>query len=347
MIQFRRLIIACCLFFGVLVSLPAYAAPDSSRYDVFLRGQTVIFADARTALGTTVNANGDWHTLIGGGVLFRAADTQAALVALPNGDVALHPYIPRQTEATITHWVASANGQWLAWAFTTRSERGTVSDLFVVEGLIGENTMVLHTTSTLGLGVLPLAISDDGAYVFYTRRTDLFEGLPPALELPIEGVFRLHTATLEATALPDSPDCPCVMAFSPDARRALRLATTTDGMALSLLEVNGGVQQGIAVLRGYERASYPIFAADGKKALFSLSRSSGRTRFALALADFTTREARLLTESPPEALRAVALTARADTALLTSLTAAGTFKLILADGTLARVSADSYLGTLP
>jgi hypothetical protein len=347
MVHFRRLIIALSLCAGALSGQLARAAPDSSRYDVFLRGQTVIFTDVRTALGTRVTTNGDRHTLIGGGVLFRAADTRAALVALPNGDVALYPYIPRQDERTVTHWIASANGKWLAWAFTTRTERGTVSDLFVVEGLLGENRMVLHTTSTRGLGILPLAISDDGAYVFYTRRTDLFETLPSVLDLPVENVLRLQTASGDAVSLPDSPKCPCPMAFSSDARRALRLASAPDGIAVSLIEVSAGIEQIIGALNGYERAQYAVFSADGKKALFRLSRSSGRTRSAMALADFTAREARLLTERLPEPLRPLALTARADTALLISLNDSGTFKLTLADGALVRVSTDSYLGTLP
>ncbi|MBO9310211.1 MAG: hypothetical protein J7551_10570 [Chloroflexi bacterium] len=344
---FRRLIIALGLCAGVLSGQLARAAPDSSHYDVFLRGQTVIFADVRTGLSTHVTTNGDQHALIGGGVLFRAADTRTALVALPNGDVALHPYIPRQDEQIVTHWVASANGKWLAWAFTKRTERGTVSDLFVVEGLLGENRMVLHTTSTRGLGILPLSVSDDGAYVFYTRRTDLFEALPSVLDLPVENVLRLQTASGDAVPLPDSPNCPCAMAFSSDARRALRLASTPEGIAVSLIEVSAGVEQSVGTLSGYERAHYAVFSADGKKALFRLSRSSGRTRSAIALADFTAREARLVTERLPEPLRPLALTPRADTALLISLNASGTFKLALADGALVRVSNDSYLGRLP
>ncbi|PJF35980.1 MAG: hypothetical protein CUN49_07760 [Candidatus Thermofonsia Clade 1 bacterium] len=347
MLKARPLIIALVLCSFGLSAWQVRAAPDSSRYDVFLRDQAVIFVDARTALSTTININGDWHTLIGEGVLFRAADTKAALVALPNGDIALHPYIPRQNEQLMTRWISSANGKWLAWAFTARTERGTISDLFVVEGLLGENRMALHTTSTRGLGILPLAISDDGAYVFYTRRTDLFEPLPPVLDLPVESVLRLHVESGEAVPLPDSPDCPCLMAFSPDARRALRLAATADGVTVTLIELNGLIEQPIGALRGYERPHYPVFAADGKKALFRLSRSSGRTRSAIALADFTVREARLLTETLPEPLRPLALTARADTALLLSLNASGTFKLTLADGAIVRVSPESYLGSLP
>jgi hypothetical protein len=341
------LIVLAGICLSALSSPIAHAAPDSSRYDVFLRGQTLIFTDVRTALSTPVTINGDRHTLIGNGVLFRAADTRDALVALPNGDIALHPYIPRPNDQTVTHWVASANSKWLAWAFTMRTERGTISDLFIVEGLIGENRMALHTTSTRGLGILPLAVSDDGAYIFYTRRTDLFEDLPPILDLPVESVLRLHVESGEALALPDSPACPCLMAFSPDGRRALRLAATSDGITINLIELNGLIEQTIGALRGYERPHYPVFAADGKKALFRLSRSSGRTRSALALADFTAREARLLTETPPEPLRPLMITARGDTALLLSLSAPGTFKMTLADGTIARVSADSYLGTLP
>lgn len=345
--RLRRLIILISLSLGALSGSLANAAPDSARYDVFLRGQNLTFVDVRTALGTSVSINGDRHTLIGDGVLFRAADTADPLVALPNGDIALHPYIPRPNDQLVTHWVASANGKWLAWAFTMRTERGTISDLFVVEGLIGENRMALHTTSTRGLGVLPLAVSEDGAYVFYTRRVDLFEALPPVLDLPVESVLRLHVASGEALALPDSPACPCPMAFSPDARRALRLAVVEDGIAVSLIELNGLIEQAIGVLRGYERAHYPVFAPDGKKALFRLSRSSGRTRSALALADFTAREARLLSEALPEPLRPSAIAPRGDSALLLSLNDFGTFKMTLADGAIARTSAESYLGTLP
>ncbi len=345
--RFRCLIILVSLCLGPLSSQLASAAPDSSRYDVFLRGQTLTFVDVRTGLGTPVTTNGDRHTLIGAGVLYRAADTGNALVALPNGDIAVHPYIPRQDDRTVAYWVASANGKWLAWAFTMRTERGTVSDLFVVEGLVGENRMALHTTSTRGLGILPLAVSDDGAHVFYTRRTDLFDELPPAPDLPIQSALRLHVESGEAAALPDSPDCPCLMAFSPDARRALRLTAAAQGIVISLIELNGLIEQTIGTLRGYERPHHPVFSADGKKALFRLSRSSGRTRSALALADFTAREARLLTEMLPEPLRPLAFTARADSALLLSLSTDSTFKVNLADGTVVRVSAEQYLGTLP
>ncbi|MDW8298002.1 MAG: hypothetical protein RML95_01565 [Anaerolineae bacterium] len=345
--RFRCLIILISLCVGTLSGQPISAAPNAARYDVFLRGQTVIFTDVRTALSTPVNTNGDRHTLIGEGVLFRAADTAAALVALPSGDVALHPYIPRQSEQIVTYWTASANSRWLAWSFTMRTERGTLSDLFLVEGLTGENRMVLHTTSTRGLGVLPLAVSNDGAYIFYTRRTDLFDPLPPVLDLPVESVLRLQTESGNAVALPESPACPCLTAFSPDGRRAMRLAVTSDGITVSLIELNGLLEQTIGTVRGYERPHFAVFSADGKKALFRLSRSSGRTRSALALADFTTREVRLLTETLPEPLRPLAFTERADAALLLSLNASGTFKLTLANGAIVRTSADSYLGTLP
>lgn len=335
-----------------LLGLPRFAQAQGGTFDVFVREEgdqlSLQFLDARSGLGVLIPIGGERFTLIGNGVLFRAAESRAAQIAYPDGRVVLHPQIPAENENTRADWVVSANKQWLAWTLTTRSARGTVSDLFLSQGE-GEGLLVLHTSSTQNLALLPVGVSDDGAQIFYIRRKNVFDEPRPLQSLPVQGIMRFDVASAAAVPVADPPGCPCVAAIAPHGGTILRLVpSAAGGFAANFSDASGlTIRQSEpldtrAVLGGNIR-----FTPDGRRALYLLSSGGDRPRYVLGLANQGIEQGQVVLDPAPELLEVVHFTDDGEAAIILGLESGTTYKVALADGTLSRISSDLYLGTLP
>ena len=219
------------LWLIVLALLPStpVRAQSTRSFDVFVNSAIsggkpgVYFVDARTGLSTVVVTNGTRHTLIEDGVLFQENETGAIKVAYPDGRIVLHTAMQPTGGAALT-WVTSADRRRLAWSVSQRTNTSLLSDLYVAGSDGAEKKLALHTSSTRNIDTFPLAITDDGATVFYSRQVIAQKDyqLFPAFE----DIFKLDVATGQTTQLPAG--CACPVGISPDGRRFARLEPAAD-----------------------------------------------------------------------------------------------------------------------
>jgi hypothetical protein len=358
----RTLLIAAVL---LLLHAPAVLAgqlaraqgedPATSVYDVFLASEErdelsrqVHFVDARTGLSVVVATPGSDHTLIDGGVIFREAGTGFIRIATPDGRAEIFSPIPPGQPNVRVDWVISPGRERLAWTVTVRSEQSLVSDLYLAAGDGSGARLALHTTSTHGVGVVPLAVADAGDWIDYTRRADLFDGAPLSPASAVEEVLRLDVATGASTPLPDAPGCPCPFATTPDGARFARLRAGDDGeFSVTVWEVGADfVVQASPLATDFERAAGLLLSPDGAQAVYTLARGQTRFRYALVAANLLTGEQRIVDDQLDGDLRAVAFVAGGDALLMTGALGEGTYKVWLEDGSAVQVSPHTYLGQL-
>lgn len=356
----RTLLIAAVLllsqaaFGGQLARAQGDDAPPSV-YDVFLASddgddlsRQVFFVDARTGLSIVVPAPGSDHTLIDGGVIYREAGTGFIHIATPDGRADLFAPIPPGQPNVRVDWAVSPGRERLAWTVTVRSDQSLVSDLYIGQGDGGGAHLALHTTSTRGLGVVPLAVAGAGNWIDYTRRADLFDGAPLSPATDIDEALRLDVATGASAPLPDAPGCPCSVASTPDGARFARLRTVGEGMfSITAWEVGADfVAQASPLVTDFERASGLLLAPDGARAVYTLARGQTRLRYALVVADLLTGEQRIANDQLDGALRATAFLAGGEALLMTGAQGEGTYKVWLEDGSAVQVSPHTYLGQM-
>jgi hypothetical protein len=238
--RFLFLIVLLGIGIGSLKPLPLAAQTPTQTstpapvalYDVFLGtpkgGQpSLYFVDVRSGLSSPIAADGTQHTLLAQGVLFQERDSGVAKIAFPDGRIGTFAAIQPAGSGLSVNWVASSNRRWLAWSIS-RAEGGTLfSDLYISESDGGDRKQPLRMSSTRGLEALPLAVTDDGSKLFYTRQArdpKAYRVFPVAAE-----IFQLGIADGELSALPGEPKCLCGAGFSGDGRFFLRLEATEDG----------------------------------------------------------------------------------------------------------------------
>jgi len=328
----------------------ARAQTPPTAIDVFLTAAdgtpTLYFLDARTGLSTVVPAPGSRHTLLSDSVLYQEVETGAMRVAFPDGRISYHALLPSIDAKTAVHWVLSAGRQFMALSVTTQVEGGFSSDIYVAGGGAdaANPVLALHTSSTQGVGVLPLAITDDGQTVFYTRRDDLFGDLAPVERLPVGETFRLTVATGQAAPLPNLPTCTaCPAAFSPDGGQMFRL----DGLRIAVWDVGLTRQGEIAPLRGaYLNGGEVLFSADNRFAAYVADTGGRRPRYAAVLVDLSGRSQRLLAEGFTEPIRPITFTPGNDGLIVVGVRRGATYRIRLADGLVTKLSDLRYLGPL-
>ncbi len=340
-----------------LVLVAPVRAQFANSFDVFLnsslsKGQPgLYFVDARTGLSTVVVTNGTRHTLIEDGVLFQENDTHAIKVAYPDGRIALHTAMQPPSPDAALNWVTSADHRRIAWSVSQRTSTSLLSDLYVAMSDGSDKKLALHTSSTKNVDTIPLAITDDGATVFYSRQVSEQKNYQL---FPVAGdVFKLDVASGQAAQLPAG--CACAVGFSPDGRRFARLEPSADqkgfGVRIWDLSIKGDIQiqpSGIA----HTQAGYLILSRDGSVAMYTSARGIAPAkgvppeRYALMLVDLARRDQRLLTDPLVSSLRAVSFDPDNTAALVVGVDKDGTYKLSLKDGTLLQVSAYTFLGTI-
>lgn len=311
-------------------------------YDVFLRGTTIYFVDARTGLSAVSEAGGAGHVLTARGVLFAEEGSGGARLALPDGRIEPYQTIPDANADRVVHWIVSRNQRWLVWSVSTREGSSLSSDLFIADTTAGAiSSLVLHTSSQQGLGVLPLNVTDDGLHIFYSRRADLFE--TPLSGGAVREMIQLDVTTTASKALPDMPGCPCPAAISAEGRRFVWLAANPNGgFDVHTWDLSLGRETVIPPPQtSHREASDLLIGADGAQAIYV---TSGGRRFSLVLADLERGEQQIVNGALTQALRPIRL--ESQSVLLVGVAGDGTYKIALTDGALTQVSAFTYLGLL-
>ncbi len=340
----RRVLIGltALLMIGISAVDEAKAQSAPITFDVFYASGSkggLYFVDTRTGLSTVAPANGTAYIILGNGVIFLDQATGKTQFATPDGRVVSHPFLPIGAR-----WVVSTDGTWIAWD-VMRTESGSVlADLYVARADGSSQGLALHTSSSKGLGLRPLAISTDGATVFYTRQKDDPKGVLP---YPLaEDIYRLTVAGSAITHLNGEPRCACAASFSRDGRLFFRLESNS---AAHFIDSSANLDVRLSPPQAsYVSAGDALLSDRGNVAVYSAVKSAATKyvsgQYALILADSSQKGQRILLDNNPNWLRPVRF--EQNVLILTGVDKDGTFKLSLTDGTLTQVSSYSYVGTL-
>jgi len=346
------------LLVGLLIALAALTVPPAgarqgvtARLDVFVgddpdSGMTrLYFLDALSGLSTVVNVEGGRaFTLLGDYVLYEKERTGAIMRANADGTLQPHPFIRRGVETQQVRWVASADGQAVAWVEVNAQG---ISAVYVARADGSDLRQLPISTPGAGQMLLPLALSEGMTRLVYDAAHPLELPAPASFEV-YHHVSTFSLADDQFVPLTGEPLCPCGAAASPDGRLVARLegAEGRGPFALRLWDVPSGAEIVVPPpTLPYRRAGDLILNERGTLAAYSAAMENGPP-YALIVVDVVARRQRLALSS--EAARYVPLTfADGDTALLlTEASAGGTFKLDLTTGDLLRVSDKRYLGAI-
>jgi hypothetical protein len=204
-LKIRRLwvcLFPICAMACAIVTLaisPSHAQGGNGSFDVFLNSTMssgsagLYFVDARTGLSNIAVTNGTHHTLLETGVLFQENETGAIKIAYPDGRIELYPAIQPPDPKAAVNWIVSTDRKRIAWSVSKMSGTSTLSDLYTALSDGSDKKLVLHTSSTKNLIVVPLLITNDGTSVFYSRQI----GTPGIYQLfPVAGdAFQLDVAS--------------------------------------------------------------------------------------------------------------------------------------------------------
>lgn len=345
----RKLLIIIGGMALIWVCAHSVALAQAHAYDVFVRlsqeRTQLEFADVRTGLSVVVTTDGRKHTLARRGVLFET--DEGVRIAYPDGQVGLFALIPAAGERQAVDWVVSANGTWIAWGVIVPRGEGVVSELFIADTDGGARRSVLFTSSTQQVGVIPVAVSDDGGAIFYARIGEPFgERSTP---LTVDQVFRLNTQSGESAALPEITGCPCPVGFTPDGRWFARLVADEAGSyTLRVWNVDSGAEgDSEATVRGLEQAGGIFLQPETGQALFFAGRRvSGRWEYTLYLADLGSGALQALATGLRGMVRPLGIS-REGMVTFVGVERDGTFKVLRTGGDVVTVSSLTYLGQLP
>jgi len=354
--QLKSVLVVVLLYLSFAV--PAKAAP-AGIYDVFFgvenRTARLYFVDARTGLTTSLSANGTRHTLTAVGVLY--VDASGAIhLARPDSKSISLPAFPQITTSRSVDWVVSSDLRVLAWSVTEQREGQVYSDVYTLN-LTNTSTaqkLVLHTSSTQGIGILPLAISTDGNTLVYARRDDLFTERPTSL--PIGAGFRLNVPSGDTQPLPDGAGCPCITAFSVESRSFARLEvsgqrgsptgynahvwnwTTNSEQTVNALPPAQSTIRGSALM---------VLSQDGRLGAYVAARDTTTLRpYTVMLVDLQVGKQRILLANLRDSLRPVGFSTDGTALMLLGVDKSGTYKIPLSGGSIVQVSTYSWLGVL-
>ncbi len=318
--------------------------------DVFVSSPTatskasVYFVDARTGLSTVVVTNGLNPTLLGADVIFIDKDTGKVGIAHRDGTLETHPFID---SSEVLNWVVSPDRRWIAWAAGRNQAGSLIIDLYAARADGVGKGIILHTSSSKGIGVRPLAITNDGATVFYTRQFDdpkAYQPFPQASD-----VFRLNVSSGESTRLTGEPRCRCAATFGTNGSTFFRLEGTPQGFIAHFIDLalNTDTRADPSSLN-YAQAGYALLSDKGSYAVYSMAKGTQikgtPDQYVLVLVDASQRKQSIILAASPVRLRPLIF--GQNSLLLTGVDKDGTYKLSLSDGTLTQISNYTYLGTL-
>lgn len=352
-----RLVIFFMTLFLCVLPRPAHAtAVPPALYDAFVNSQMsgnrsgVFFVDARSGLSSVAVTNGYNHTILGSSVIFREKSTNEIRLAKPDGTIERHPFIEA---SDLLIWVVSPNRGWVVWTSGQLQAGSLISSLNIARADGTDRQIALRTSSSKLLGVRPVAVSNDGKQILYTRQIDD----PKAYRVypAYDDLYRLNVETGASEHIPDEPRCTCAAVLSVDGRVVFRLEANESGYAshwidLSVpgkpIDLRAEPISGTATssFNGFKQSGEAILNERGNLAVYALARGNvARELYAVVVADLTTRTQRLLVDVSVNRLRPIAL--QGDSLILAGWDKDGTYKISLDGGALTQISTYTYLGT--
>ena len=332
-------------------------------FDVFysanvVKGKTgLFFVDARTGLSNSVAINGEQYTALTNGVLFRESDSHLIKIAYPDGRIELYTPMQPSGPNLRLEWAVSQNRKWIVWTTSRTEGQSLIGDTYLLPVGGQDKRQVLHSSSTNGVVTIPLAVTNDGSAIFYTRQGDPD---PNAYQLfpAVADAYKLDVESGQSAQMPGEPKCACAAAFSADGKQFLRLETPDNqqGFNARLWDLTIKTDQLIGAplqnaASAFRQAGYMLFSPDGRLAVYTAAHGIPPTknspeRYFIVLVDVERREQRILTDPLISALRPVAFKSDNSAVLLAGTTKDGTYKVTLQDGDFLQVSAYSFLGTI-
>src|SRR5579864_1845216 len=244
----RKLMVIAMLLLGCISRLRGSANAQTSpadAYDVFLNqmsgpgNDTLYFVSLRTGLSTVVTVDSAIDLrddmLLGHGVIFRDK-TGSASEAYPDGHTAVLDFMGPSPPGGTLQWSVSANHNWIAWVISRTEAGSLLSDLYIAQADGTGKQLALHTSSSKELGLQPLAITDDGATVFYSRQTNLTNS--NSTYATASNIYQITVSNGQFAALPGEPRCSCAAAFSGDGHLFFRLESTAHGFAAHFIDLS-------------------------------------------------------------------------------------------------------------
>ena len=302
---------------------------------------TVYFVSARSGLSSTFPIDGTAETLFSSGVLYQDRSTGRPFrLAIDGTSVPIAFMAAPPTQ--IAGWVVSPDGLWIAWVKSHTEAKSLLSDLIVAQSDGSQKQVAVHTSSTVGVGVVPIAISYDGAVITYSRQS-----APTVSPIYLTGadVSVWRSGTAAPTHLPGEPLCACVAAMSANGRTVIRF---DQRLTAHVIDLSSGSDLTIAPPAGLNAASAGDVLIQPGGALIAYSAATAadvRTaRYGLILIDTARQRQTVLISPGPVRYQPIAFTA--DSILLSAVNQNGTARIPLTGGKVIALSANSYLGTL-
>jgi hypothetical protein len=295
-----------------------------------------------------VSVHGAHYTVLPTGVLFQDDETQQALIATPDAEVAPHPFIQMGEFARRIDWTVSSDGRALAWTITGGTSAALTTTTWVAEG---ENVrQVLVDGPHDGIRAFPVAFNAGRSILYMDYQPDTIADFTPFRQYA--SLFSLDLETGETRSLPGEAGCYCGGGIG--SNRFLRLTLAQSGFDLRAINLDTGAQQIIAGvgLSDYTQGGDVLIAPDGTRATYALAQMQGfgtpeqTLHIALILVDLVNMTQTKMLEISDLFLHPVAWTEDGNAILLTSPLQNGTWKVNIGSNTLEAIADATYLGTM-
>jgi hypothetical protein len=212
--------------------------------------------------------------------------------------------------------------------------------------------LILHSSSTKGIQTVPLAVTSEGATVFYARSAPdkrAYGLFPVATD-----VYSLDVASGQTTEMPGKTDCTCAVAFSSNGSILARLESAgSQDFAVHIYNLGLKTDTLIAAPGLPNLQAGNLLVSDDNR-LIAYTSARGvppakgvpAERYAIVVADLGQRAQRVVIDSLKNNLQPVAFEHDDSALILVGAASDGTYKLSLSGKTLLQVSAYTYLGRI-
>ncbi len=334
------------LLAALLMSFRVSAATDPRQ--VFLVGSQLTFIDILNGSAQTTLVNGERFSVTGSSVIFFDRDSRRVMVASPDGELRPHPFIQPSEGASRIDWMASHEGQMIAWT-ETRGAPTALTTTTWVAALDGAGARQVFSDGPRdGIRAYPVAFNDDLSLLYMDYQPNTIGDLTPFRQYA--GLFMLDLNSGETSALPGEPGCFCGAGI--DAGMFLRLTVANGGFNLRIRSLRNGAETLLPPVNSFTQGGDVLIAPDGRHAVYALAQISGfgtaaqSVQTVIVLVDLTNLSQRPLGAPAERLLRPLAWTEDDSAILFADVQAQTTWKAAVSDGALVQVANGVYLGTL-
>lgn len=333
--------------------------PDSPHsWSVFYQRETddgqprLIFVDAVSGEERPMIVSGERFTLLPDAVLFFDTATHQVKLASPEQGILNHPFIQPGADTLRIDWLIAPSRHSIVWTLTSGGPAALITTTTIANLDGTEPHQLLIDGPRNGLRAAPVAFNADETTLYMDFQPDGISDLTP---------FRQYAALIGLDAesgawdyLPGEPGCFCGAGFGNGLLLRLGLTSDLSGFDLHVHNLAAQVEQIIPALSlpGYTQGGDFLVSASGNQAVYMLGqiKDFGTARQSIqtvaALVDLSSMTQTTLISPVNQLIRPVAWTEDDTAVLFTSPQADGTWKVILGDGKLVKVSSVTYLGLL-